>query len=65
MVQSKKFSPKSYFLCITINEIVQHSKSKPKKFSFSCTFKGMVRIIEEMVGKGVEEMVKTTGKEDG
>jgi hypothetical protein len=33
------FSLKSYFLCITNIEIVQNSKSKPKKFSFLCTFK--------------------------
>jgi monomeric isocitrate dehydrogenase len=33
------FSLKSYFLCITNNEIVQNSKSKPKQFSFLCTFK--------------------------
>ncbi len=38
MVQSTNFSPKSYYLCITNNEIVQNSKSKPKKFSFLCTF---------------------------
>ena len=39
MVQSKKFTPKSYYLCITNNEIGQNSKSKPKKFSFLGTFK--------------------------
>ncbi len=39
MVQSKNFSPKSYYLCITNNEIGQNSKSKPKKFSFLYTFK--------------------------
>jgi hypothetical protein len=33
------FSLKSYYLCITNTEIVQNSKSKPKKFSFLCTFK--------------------------
>jgi hypothetical protein len=36
---NKKISPKSYCLCITSNEIVQNSKSKPKQFSFLCTFK--------------------------
>ncbi len=35
MVQSKKFSLKSYYLCITNIEIVQNSKSKPKN-SHSC-----------------------------
>jgi hypothetical protein len=39
MVQSKKFVSKSYYLCITNIEIVQNSNSKPKKFSFLCTFK--------------------------
>jgi hypothetical protein len=43
MVQSKftkfTFLLKSYYLCITNNEIAQNSKSKPKKFSFLCTFK--------------------------
>jgi hypothetical protein len=29
---------KSYYLCMTNIEIVQNSKSKPKKFSFLCTF---------------------------
>ncbi len=38
MVQSKKVSPKILFLCITNKEIVQNSKSKPKKLSFLCTF---------------------------
>jgi hypothetical protein len=38
MVQSKMFSPKSYYLCVTNNEIVQNTQSKPKKFS-SFTFK--------------------------
>ena len=33
------FSLKSYYLCITNTEIVQNSKSKPKTFSFLCTFK--------------------------
>ncbi len=37
MVQSKNFSLKSYYLCITNTEIVQNSKLKPKKFSFLCT----------------------------
>jgi hypothetical protein len=35
----KIFTPKSYYLCITNDEIVQYSKSKAKKFSFLCTFK--------------------------
>ncbi len=35
------YSPKSYNLCITSNEIVQNSKSKPKKFSYFCTLKVM------------------------
>ncbi len=35
----KNVSLKSYYLCITNIEIVQNSKSKPKKFSFLCTFK--------------------------
>jgi hypothetical protein len=39
MIQSKNFPPKSYCFCITNIEIVQNSKSKPKKFSFLCTFK--------------------------
>ncbi len=40
MVQTKFVSQKSYYLCITNNEIVQNSKSEPKKFSFLFTFKG-------------------------
>ncbi len=32
---------KSYYLCITNIEIVQNSKSNPKKFSFLCTFNGL------------------------
>ena len=35
----KVFFAKSYYFDITNNEIVQNSKSKPKKFSFLCTFK--------------------------
>jgi hypothetical protein len=35
----KIFSLKSYYFCITNTEIVQNSKSKPKKFSFLCTIK--------------------------
>ncbi len=34
----KMFSPKSYYLSITNNEIVQNSKSEPKKFTFLGTF---------------------------
>jgi hypothetical protein len=44
MVQSKKFSLKSYYLCITNIEIVQNSKSKLKKFSFLCTFNKVVGV---------------------
>jgi hypothetical protein len=29
---------KSYYLCMTNIKIVQNLKSKPKKFSFLCTF---------------------------
>ncbi len=39
----KIFSLESYYLCIANIEIVQNSKSKPKKFSFLCTFK--IKII--------------------
>jgi hypothetical protein len=35
----KIFFTKSLYLSITNNEIAQNSKSKPKKFSFLCTFK--------------------------
>ena len=38
------FSPKSYYLCIINNEIGLNSKSKPKKISILCTFKGWLRI---------------------
>ncbi len=38
----KKFSPKSYYLCITNNEIVQNSKSKAKTFLFLCNFNVIV-----------------------
>jgi hypothetical protein len=40
MVQSKKISLKSYYLCITNKEITQIPKSESKKFSILCTFKG-------------------------
>ena len=40
LAQSKIFFAKSYYFDINNNEIVQNSKSKPKKFSFLCTFKG-------------------------
>jgi hypothetical protein len=39
MAQSKKFVTKPSYLCITSNETVQNSKSKPKQFSFLCIFK--------------------------
>ncbi len=45
MVQSKNFSLKSYYLCITNIEIVQNSKLKPEKFSILCTFKYTVIFI--------------------
>ncbi len=35
----KLYSPKSYYFCITNNEIIQNSKVKQKKFSFLCTLK--------------------------
>ncbi len=44
----KFFSLKSYFLGKTNTEIVQNSKSKPKKFSFLCTFKGEYRLLDFM-----------------
>ncbi len=47
MVQSKNFSLKSDYFRITNIEIVQHSKSKPKKFSFLCTFKYLMEDGEE------------------
>ncbi len=41
----KKNFPKSYYFCITNNETVQNSKSKPKKLSFFlCTFKACLFI---------------------
>ncbi len=38
------------FLCITNNEIVEKSKSKPKKFSFLCTCKPLLypRNVEKL-----------------
>ncbi len=39
MVQSKKCFPKILLFIQTNIEIVQNSKSNPKKFSFLCTFK--------------------------
>jgi hypothetical protein len=38
IMANKIFFHKSCYLCITNIEIVQNSKSKPKKFSFLCTF---------------------------
>jgi hypothetical protein len=37
---------KPYYLSITNNEVVQNSKSEPKKFSFLCTFKYEFRPAE-------------------
>ena len=39
MVQSKIFVTKILLFIHTYIEIVKNSKSKPKKFSFLCTFK--------------------------
>ncbi len=47
MVQSKIFLLKYYSLCKTNIEIVQNSKSKPKKFSVLCTFKWRMKILLE------------------
>ncbi len=48
MVQSKFFFSKNLviFLCITNNEIGQNLKSKPKKFSFLCTLKKILKKLQ-------------------
>jgi hypothetical protein len=42
---TKKFPPKSYYLCITNNEIVQHSKMKPKNSHSSCVPLSLVKVM--------------------
>jgi len=58
----KNFLLKSYYLCITNIEIVQNSKSKPKKFSFLCTFnsKRLQRIRNVQEGKRHKKKETTT-----
>jgi hypothetical protein len=60
------FSHKSYFLCISNNEIVQNSKSKQNKFSFLCIFnKPTYQVRGDLPGQHPEVLLVDDGEAAG